>query len=128
MKGISVNQAQPEPMLHASSRSEHAQTKTIHNTYVLFDTELCRSPHATAEVDRDILPVEVYKRALRVAGDFRIAEVRVGGAERVPLRSSGENEILNTRHRRNIQGGRTTKKRKKTRSRAIISCKSAETR
>lgn len=70
-------------------------------------------PNATAEVDRDILPVEVLKRGLRAVGDFRIAEVSVGGAERVPLRPPGEDEILKNRHGRKSQAGRTAKKRKK---------------
>lgn len=53
-----------------------------------------RSPNTAAEVDRNILPVKVFKLGFHAGRGFGIAEVRVGGAEWVSLRSLGEDEIL----------------------------------
>lgn len=71
-----------------------------------------RSPNTAVEVDRNILTLEGrHKIGLSAVGDFRIAEVSVGGAEWVPLSPPGEDEVLRKRHRQNSQGGRTAKER-----------------
>ena len=70
----------------AKHRSGQRQTTT---TYTATTRQLAalksRLPNAAAEVDRNILTVEDVQRCFRASRDFGIAEVRVVGAEWVPL-------------------------------------------